>query len=70
MKCLAMLKLTAYVPFVIGRPEKARMDLKAVIHRKHQFIATGAFVLSVIVSYTPVGRQVDRLAEAFVNHRE
>jgi hypothetical protein len=27
--------------------------------------AAGVFVLSIIVSYTPVGKYVDRLAEAF-----
>jgi hypothetical protein len=32
------------------------------------FTAAGAFVLSVVVSYTPVGKQIDRLAEAF-HHR-
>jgi len=50
----------------------------AIIHESHYpgayteaaFTAGGAFALSVIVSYTPVGKQVDRLAEAFVNHRE
>jgi hypothetical protein len=31
--------------------------------------AAGAFALSVIVSYTPLGKQVDRLA-ALVHHRE
>ena len=30
--------------------------------------AVGAFALSVAVTYTPVGRQIDRLAEAFLEH--
>jgi hypothetical protein len=34
------------------------------------FTAAGAFALSVVVSYTPVGKQIDRLAEAFLRHRE
>jgi hypothetical protein len=29
----------------------------------------GAFVLSVVVSYTPLGHRIDRLAEAFVHDR-
>jgi hypothetical protein len=48
----------------------------AIIHESHYpgayteaaFTAAGAFALSVIVSYTPIGKQVDRMAEAFVNH--
>ena len=48
----------------------------AVIHESHYpgayteaaLTAAGAFVLSVILSYTPVGKQIDRLAEAFLHH--
>src|SRR5262249_49835484 len=48
----------------------------AVIHESHYpgsyteaaFTAAGAFALSVILSYTPVGKQIDRLAEAFLQH--
>ena len=47
----------------------------AVIHRSHYpgvyteaaLTAAVAFVLSVAISYTPVGRQLDRLAESFVH---
>jgi hypothetical protein len=50
----------------------------AVIHESHYpgayteaaFTAAGAFALSVILSYTPVGKQIDRLSEAFLHHRE
>jgi len=51
----------------------------AVIHAPHYpgayseaaFTAAGAFALSVILSYTPIGKQIDRLAEAFLhNHWE
>jgi hypothetical protein len=46
----------------------------AVIHGSHYpgaytealFTAGGAFALSIIISYTPVGRQIDGLAEAFL----
>lgn len=46
----------------------------AIIHRSHYsgayteaaLTAMGAFVLSVLISYTPLGKQLDRLAEAFV----
>jgi hypothetical protein len=46
-----------------------------VIHRSHYpgvyteaaLTAAGAFALSVAISYTPVGRRVDRLAESFVH---
>jgi len=48
----------------------------ALIHRSHYsgeyteaaLTALGAFALSVITSYTPVGKQFDRLAEAFLHH--
>jgi|SRR5262252_9138546 len=48
----------------------------AVIHESHYprayteaaFTAAGAFALSVILSYTPVGEQIDRRAEAFLQH--
>ena len=47
----------------------------AVIHPSHYswqytdaaLTAIGAFIFSVLISYTPVGKQVDRLAEAFVH---
>jgi hypothetical protein len=51
----------------------------ALIHGSHYpgayteaaFTAIGAFALSVILSYTPVGKQIDRLAESFLHyHRE
>lgn len=32
--------------------------------------AAGAFVFSVAVSYTPVGKYIDRLAESFHHHNE
>jgi hypothetical protein len=45
----------------------------AVVHGSHYpgkyteaaLTAVGVFVLSVVVSYTPVGKSIDRLAEAF-----
>lgn len=48
----------------------------AVIHGSHYpgkyteaaLTAAGTFVLSVVVSYTPVGKQMDRLADAFGHH--
>jgi uncharacterized membrane protein len=48
----------------------------AFIHASHYrgeyteaaFTAFGAFALSVLISYTPVGKQIDRLAEAFLEH--
>ena len=47
----------------------------AVIHRSHYagefteaaFTAIGAFTLSVVISYTPVGKQIDHLAEGFLH---
>jgi len=50
----------------------------AVIHGSHYpgayteaaLTSTGAFALSVMISYTPAGKQIDRLAEAFLHHRE
>jgi len=50
----------------------------AVIHESHYpgayseaaLTAAGAFALSVILSYTSVGKQVDRLAEGFLHRRE
>jgi hypothetical protein len=47
----------------------------AVIHRSHYpaayaeaaFTAAAAFVLSAAVSFTPVGKRLDRLAESFVH---
>ena len=47
----------------------------ALIHRSHYpgdyteaaLTALGAFALSIIVSYTPAGKHLDRLAEAFFN---
>ena len=47
----------------------------AVIHRSHYpgefteaaLTAIGAFALSVAISYTPAGKQIDRLAEAFLH---
>ena len=46
----------------------------ALIHSSHYpgayteaaFTGAGAFVFSLVVSYTPVGRAIDRLAEAFL----
>jgi hypothetical protein len=45
----------------------------AIVHRSHYagayteaaLTALGAFMLSVFVSYTPIGRRIDRLAESF-----
>jgi len=45
----------------------------AIIHRSHYpgeyteaaLTSAGVFLLSVIVSYTPVGKHMDKLAEAF-----
>jgi len=50
----------------------------AVIHESHYpgayteaaFTAAGAFALSVILFYTSLGKQIDRLAEAFLHYRE
>jgi len=47
----------------------------ALIHRSHYegdyteaaLTAVGAFVLSIIVSYTPIGKHLDRLAEGFLH---
>ena len=47
----------------------------AAIHGSHYpgayteatLTAAGAFVFSVVVSYTPVGRRIDRLAETFLH---
>jgi len=47
----------------------------AVIHGSHYrgkyteaaLTAIGAFGLSVVISYTPVGKQIDRLAEGFLH---
>ena len=48
----------------------------AFIHASHYrgeyteaaLTSLGAFALSVVISYTPVGKQIDRLAEAFSEH--
>jgi uncharacterized membrane protein (DUF485 family) len=48
----------------------------ALIHRSHYpgatteaaLTAVGAFILSVVVSYTPIGKHLDRLAEGFLDH--
>ena len=50
----------------------------ALIHESHYpgayteaaFTAAGAFALSVIVSYTPLGKRIDHLAEAFLDERQ
>jgi hypothetical protein len=50
----------------------------SVIHSSHYsgayteavFTAAGVFVLSVLISYTAVGKQVDQLAEAFLRHHD
>jgi hypothetical protein len=47
----------------------------AVVHQSHYsgrytdaiLTAIGAFLFSLAISYTPVGKQVDRLAEAFLH---
>jgi hypothetical protein len=47
----------------------------AIIHGSHYsgdyaeaaLTGLGAFALSVVVSYTPVGKYIDRLAEAFLH---
>lgn len=47
----------------------------AVIHKSHYsgeyseaaYTAAGTFLLSVAVSYTPIGKQIDRLAEVFLH---
>lgn len=49
-----------------------------VIHPSHfpgayteaALTALGGFILSVVISYTPIGKKVDHLAEAFVMGRE
>jgi hypothetical protein len=49
----------------------------AVVHQSHfpgeyteaALTAAGAFVFSVAVSYTPLGKRIDRLAEAFLHRR-
>lgn len=48
----------------------------SVIHRSHYpgvyteaaLTAAAAFALSVVVSFTPVGKHLDRLAESFIRH--
>jgi hypothetical protein len=48
----------------------------AFIHASHYrgeyteaaLTAAGTFALSVVVSYTPVGKHIDRMAEAFLEH--
>jgi hypothetical protein len=48
----------------------------ALIHQSHYpgrytdaiLTAIGAFAFSILISYTPIGKQVDRLAEAFLHH--
>jgi hypothetical protein len=48
----------------------------ALIHRSHYpgeyseaaLTAVGAFMLSIVVSYTPVGKHLDHLAEGFLHH--
>jgi hypothetical protein len=50
----------------------------SVIHGSHfpgayteaAMTAAGAFLLSVVVSYTPAGKQIDRLAAAFVRKEQ
>jgi len=50
----------------------------ATIHGSHYpgaytealLTALGAFALSVVISYTPVGKQIDQLAEAFLHRGE
>lgn len=47
----------------------------AVMHQSHYpgrytdaiLTATGAFLFSIAISYTPIGKQVDRLAETFLH---
>lgn len=49
----------------------------AMIHQSHYsgrytdavLTAVGAFVFSILISYTPIGKQLDRLAETFL-HRQ
>lgn len=49
----------------------------ALIHGSHYpgayteaaLTAVGAFVLSVIVSYTPIGKRIDHLAESFLHQQ-
>ena len=49
----------------------------AAIHGSHYpgayteaaLTGVGAFVFSVVVSYTPIGAYIDRLAESFLEHR-
>jgi|SRR5271165_1748403 len=49
----------------------------AAVHRSHYpgeyteaaLTGVGAFVFSIAISYTPLGRYIDRLAEAFLEHR-
>jgi hypothetical protein len=48
----------------------------AWIHKSHYpgayseaaMTAAGAFVFSVVISYTPIGKYIDRLAESFHHH--
>jgi len=50
----------------------------ALIHPSHYswkytdavLTAAGAFVMSVLISYTPVGKQLDRLAEGFLHRHD
>ncbi len=48
----------------------------AAIHASHYpgayteaaYTAVGAFIFSVVVSYTPIGKRIDRFAESFHHH--
>ena len=50
----------------------------ALIHESHYpgeyteaaLTGLGAFIFSVAISYTPIGKQIDRLAESFLSHHE
>ena len=49
----------------------------AIVHPSHYpgvyteavLTGAGAFLLSLLISYTPLGRHLDRLAEGFARHR-
>jgi hypothetical protein len=61
--CSALLALSAFAA-------------DAWIHKSHYpgayteaaMTAAGAFVFSIVISYTPIGRYIDRLAESFHHH--
>ena len=57
----------AQAQIVKPAPEQARQDLKqkGIEYTEAALTGLGAFLLSLAISYTPLGRKIDRLAEAF-----